>query len=62
MIIERVSFKADQPKLICDVIYVHGFEMKFTKQRISLKKPTKFIQYFQEYAPTLHYYIRVKFE
>ena len=40
----------------------HAFEMRFTKQRISLKKPVKFIKFFHEYAPTLLYYIRVKFE
>ena len=38
-----------------------AFEMRFTKQRIYLKTPVKSIQFFHEYAPTLYYYIRVKF-
>ena len=40
----------------------HAFEMRFEKQRISLKKAGKFIQFFHDYAPTLPYYTRVKFE
>ena len=34
--------------------------MRFTKNRISLKNPIKFIQIFYEYAPTLHYHTYVK--
>ena len=37
-----------------------AFEIRFTKKES--KKPVKFIQLFYEYAPTLHYYARVKFE
>ena len=48
---------------ICDVIYsLIRIEIYETKQRISLKKPIKLIQFFHEYAPTQHSYIRVKFE
>ena len=39
----------------------HASEMRLTKQRISHKKPVKFIQFFHKYAPTLPYYTRVKF-
>ena len=39
----------------------HAFEMRFTKEYLS-KKSVKFIQIFYEYAPTPHYYTRVKFE
>ena len=36
--------------------------MRFTKQRISLKKAGKIHSIFHEYAPTLPYYSCVKFE
>ena len=39
----------------------HAPEMRFTKQRISLKKVGE-IHHFHEYASTLPYYTRVKFE
>ena len=42
------------------MLSTHAFEMGFTKQRVSLKKLVKFIQFFHEYAPTLLYYVRVK--
>ena len=54
------SFKTGKLKLIYDVIYSR-IENEFTKQRISLKKLVKFIQFFHEYARTLYHYIRVKF-
>ena len=37
----------------------HAFQMRFTK-KVYLYI-VKFIQLFYEYAPTLHYYARVKF-
>ena len=42
----------------------HAFEMRFTKQQNLSNKPdrVKFIELFDKYAPTLHYYTRVKFE
>ena len=40
----------------------HAFKMRLTKQRVSLKKAVKFIQFFHENAPTLHRYICVKFD
>ena len=40
----------------------HAFEIRFAKQRISLKKPGKIHPSFPRgYAPTLPYYTRVKF-
>ena len=40
----------------------HAFEMRFTIQRISLKKAAKFTQFLHEYTPIPHYHIRIKFE
>ena len=38
----------------------HAFEMRFTKKEYLSKKPVKFLELFYEYAPTQHYYTRVR--
>ena len=55
------SFKTGKLKLIFDVTYSRIRNEIYETKNIS-QKLVKFIQFFHEYAPTLHYYICVKFE